>query len=121
MEPFRLELVEPHPAHTSPKVTVPEKPYSGLAVPDVPVAPVGCFYSYDTWWKLLDPSTFKSADRAGVFTMERLGPRKGQWFAVQSAEGWLAWATKYKARVLMREMHEVARRLGYDHKVKRAR
>jgi hypothetical protein len=97
----------------------------GQDVPDEPIAPVGVFYDFDSWlsphFGMMEPSAFSSARNAGVFKVAPLGPRGGKHYAIETEEGWRAWVTKYKHRVLTREMREVARRLGYDYKRKRAR
>ena len=103
----------------------PREPPGGLDVPDQPVAPVECWYSDDSWrnpnYGLMDPSAFKSAQKAQVFEWARKGPRGGQFWAVRSEEAWLAWVTVYKARVLTRMTRAAARRLGYDSRKRRPR
>jgi hypothetical protein len=119
MEPFRLELQELPPWATSPRLPPRgmRPPVGGLDVPDYPVAPVGGWYSYDTWqnpnWGLLTPSAFKSAVRAYVLKSAPKGPRGGLYWQVESEQAWLAWATAYKARVTARLAGDARRRLGF--------
>lgn len=95
-------------------VSVVEKPYGGLNVPDYPIFGVGQYHSWGWWLWYLSSSAMNSAAREGVFTTAPLGPRGGTHYAIASEQAWIEWVQKYKRNVQLRLNGEARRRLGYD-------
>lgn len=81
-------------------------------VPEQPPWPVGTFKSMDAWSGPEGPLSayrLSAALAAGALRMERLGPRRGQWFA--ATERWMPWAILFNQRVSKRHHNAKIRRV----------
>jgi len=94
--------------------------FGGTNMPRYPVWLSGVWMAHDHWyngrwdkeWPGLTTAAFQSMVRAGVFVMERRGPRGGKWYKLSGHLQWDAWREKYLARVEARLIGDASRRLA---------